>query len=157
MSFSGHGSGVLDWVSPLQERAIDVAVWMGVSGAFLWVFIWSLRGTLKVRNLSFLGSDEMDNLLKDHSKWARACRSTGDEPRDLPLFSFISPWAEECMQGIVRQLFHPFASATGSDELQGLSSAWTYQTPRPAVSQTASSLNARANCRPTISPFCAIK
>ena len=36
-------------------------------GAFLWVFIWSLRGTLKLRNLSFLGSDRMDNLLKAHS------------------------------------------------------------------------------------------
>jgi hypothetical protein len=38
----------------------------GVRGAFLWLFIWSLRGTLKLRNLSFLGSDQMDNLLKDH-------------------------------------------------------------------------------------------
>jgi hypothetical protein len=33
----------------------------------LWTFIWSLLGTLKLRNLSFLGSDQMDNLLKDHS------------------------------------------------------------------------------------------
>jgi hypothetical protein len=32
----------------------------------LWTFIWSLPGTLKLRNLSFLGSDQMDNLLKDH-------------------------------------------------------------------------------------------
>jgi len=32
----------------------------------LWLFIWSLRGTLKLRNLSFLGSDQMNNLLKDH-------------------------------------------------------------------------------------------
>jgi hypothetical protein len=32
----------------------------------LWLFIWSLRGTLKLRNLSFFGSDQMDNLLKDH-------------------------------------------------------------------------------------------
>src|SRR3984893_9994777 len=40
---------------------------LGVRGAFLWLFIWSLRGTLKLRNLSFLGSDQMDNLLKDHS------------------------------------------------------------------------------------------
>jgi hypothetical protein len=39
----------------------------GVRGAFLWLFIWSLRGTLKLRNLSFLGSDQMDNLLKDHN------------------------------------------------------------------------------------------
>jgi hypothetical protein len=39
---------------------------LGVRGAFLWLFIWSLRGTLKLRNLSFLGSDQMDNLLKDH-------------------------------------------------------------------------------------------
>src|ERR1700733_968133 len=38
----------------------------GVRGAFLWLFIWSLRGTLKLRNLSFLGSDQMDNLLKAH-------------------------------------------------------------------------------------------
>jgi hypothetical protein len=37
---------------------------LGVRGAFLWLFIWSLRGTLKLRNLSFLGSDQMDNLLK---------------------------------------------------------------------------------------------
>jgi hypothetical protein len=33
----------------------------------LWLFIWSLRGTLKLRNLSFLGSDQMDNLLKAHT------------------------------------------------------------------------------------------
>lgn len=39
----------------------------GVRGAFLWVFIWSLRGTLKLRSLSFLGSDQMDNLLKAHT------------------------------------------------------------------------------------------
>jgi hypothetical protein len=32
----------------------------------LWLFIWSLPGTLKLRNLSFLGSDQMDNLLKAH-------------------------------------------------------------------------------------------
>src|SRR5882757_4341752 len=35
--------------------------------AFLWTFIWSLHGTLKLHNLSFLGSDQMDNLLKDHT------------------------------------------------------------------------------------------
>ena len=29
--------------------------------------LWSLPGTLKLRNLSFLGSDQMDNLLKDHT------------------------------------------------------------------------------------------
>lgn len=28
--------------------------------------VLNLRGTLKLRNLSFLGSDQMDNLLKDH-------------------------------------------------------------------------------------------
>jgi hypothetical protein len=39
----------------------------GVRGAFLWLFIWSLRGKLKLRNLSFLGSDQMDNLLKAHN------------------------------------------------------------------------------------------
>jgi hypothetical protein len=39
----------------------------GVRGAFLWLFIWSFRGTLKLRNLSFLGSDQMDNLLKAHN------------------------------------------------------------------------------------------
>src|SRR6185437_10413222 len=33
---------------------------LGVKGAFLWTFIWSLRGTLKLRNLSFLGSDQME-------------------------------------------------------------------------------------------------
>jgi len=31
------------------------------------MFIWSLLGKLELRNLSFLGSDQMDNLLKDHS------------------------------------------------------------------------------------------
>jgi hypothetical protein len=31
------------------------------------MFIWSLLGILKLRNLSFLGSDQMDNLLKDHT------------------------------------------------------------------------------------------
>jgi hypothetical protein len=40
---------------------------LGVRGAFLWLFIWSLPGTLTLRNLSFLGSDQMDNLLKAHS------------------------------------------------------------------------------------------
>src|SRR5712671_2158656 len=39
----------------------------GVRGAFLWVSIRSLLGTLKLRNLSFLGPDRMDNLLKAHS------------------------------------------------------------------------------------------
>ena len=29
---------------------------------FLWMFIWSLRGKLKLANLSVLGSDRMDNL-----------------------------------------------------------------------------------------------
>jgi hypothetical protein len=33
----------------------------------LWTFIWSFPGTLKLRNLSFLGSDQMDNLLRDQS------------------------------------------------------------------------------------------
>jgi hypothetical protein len=33
----------------------------------LWLFIWSLRGTLMLRNLRFLGSDQMDNLLKAHT------------------------------------------------------------------------------------------
>jgi len=41
---------------------------LGVKGAFLWTFIWSLLGTLKLRNLSFLGSDQMDNLLTDHTR-----------------------------------------------------------------------------------------
>lgn len=39
----------------------------GIIGAFLWTSIGTLLGTLKLRNLSFLGSDQMDNLLKDHS------------------------------------------------------------------------------------------
>jgi hypothetical protein len=30
------------------------------------MFIRSLRGTLKLRNLSFLGPDRVDNLLKAH-------------------------------------------------------------------------------------------
>ncbi|MGY3362199.1 hypothetical protein ACVWZK_008862 [Bradyrhizobium sp. GM0.4] len=32
----------------------------------MWLLIWAFRGTLKLRNFSFLGSDQMDNLLKDH-------------------------------------------------------------------------------------------
>jgi hypothetical protein len=40
---------------------------LGVRGAFLWVFIWSLRGTLKLRKLSLVGPDQMDNLLKAHT------------------------------------------------------------------------------------------
>jgi hypothetical protein len=45
----------------------------GVRGAVLWLFIWSLRGTLKLRNLSFLGSDQMDNLLKAKPAASNAC------------------------------------------------------------------------------------
>lgn len=37
-----------------------------ISRAFLCTFIWSLLGRLKLRNLSFLGSDQMDNLMRDH-------------------------------------------------------------------------------------------
>jgi intracellular sulfur oxidation DsrE/DsrF family protein len=40
---------------------------LGVKRAFLWLFIWSLWGILKLRDLSFLGSDQLDNLLKDHT------------------------------------------------------------------------------------------
>lgn len=44
---------------------------LGVKGPFLWTFIWSLLGTLKLRNLSFLGSEQMDNLLRDQT-WPTA-------------------------------------------------------------------------------------
>ncbi|MGX1053079.1 hypothetical protein AB7M74_004031 [Bradyrhizobium japonicum] len=37
----------------------------------MWTFIWSLLGTLKLRNLSFLGSEQMDNLLRDQT-WPTA-------------------------------------------------------------------------------------
>jgi hypothetical protein len=50
------------WLSPPSATLRTIA-----KGAFLWTFIWSLLRTLKLRNLSFLGSDQMDNLLKDHS------------------------------------------------------------------------------------------
>ncbi|MGY4331097.1 hypothetical protein ACVWWG_005514 [Bradyrhizobium sp. LB7.2] len=56
------------WVSPPSTTLRTIASRpLGVKGAFLWTFIWSLLGTLKLRNLSFLGSGQMDNLLKDHS------------------------------------------------------------------------------------------
>jgi hypothetical protein len=64
---------VLNWraaaalLSPAATLRTMASRPFGVSGAFLWVFIWSLGGTLKLRNLSFLGSDQMDNLLKAHS------------------------------------------------------------------------------------------
>src|SRR6202030_3465280 len=50
----------------ITARTIDSRPF-DVREAFLWLFIWSLRRTLKLRNLSFLGSDQMDNLLKAHS------------------------------------------------------------------------------------------
>ena len=37
---------------------------LGVKGAFLWTFHLVSLGTLKLRNLGFLGSDQMDNLLR---------------------------------------------------------------------------------------------
>jgi len=53
-------------LSPASTHRTMASRPFGVRGAFLWLFIWSLRGTLKLRNLSFLGSDQMDNLLKAH-------------------------------------------------------------------------------------------
>ena len=53
-------------LSPASTHRTMASRPFGVRGAFLWLFIWSLRGTRKLRNLSFLGSDQMDNLLKDH-------------------------------------------------------------------------------------------
>jgi hypothetical protein len=53
-------------LSPASTHRTMVSRPFGVREAFLWLFIWSLRGTLKLRNLSFLGSDQMDNLLKAH-------------------------------------------------------------------------------------------
>src|ERR1700738_5412383 len=40
---------------------------IGVRRALLWMFIRSSSGTLKLRNLSFLDPDRMDNLWKAHS------------------------------------------------------------------------------------------
>ena len=62
---------VLNWraaasLSPAATLHTIASRPFGVRGAFLWVLIWSLRGTLKLRNLSFLGSDQMDNILKAH-------------------------------------------------------------------------------------------
>jgi hypothetical protein len=64
---------VLNWraaaalLNPASTQRAMASRPFGVRGAFLWLFIWSLRGTLKLRNLSFLGSVQMDNLLKAHS------------------------------------------------------------------------------------------
>jgi hypothetical protein len=56
------------WLSPPSTTLRTIASRpLGVKGAFLWTFVWSLRGTLKLRNLNFLGSDQMDNLLTDQS------------------------------------------------------------------------------------------
>ncbi|OKO78672.1 hypothetical protein AC630_18690 [Bradyrhizobium sp. AS23.2] len=61
-------SAAAAWFSPPSTTLRTIASRpLGVKGAFLWTFIWSLLGTLKLRNLSFLGSDQMDNLLKDHT------------------------------------------------------------------------------------------
>src|SRR3954451_14964501 len=60
-----HAAAVL--LSPASTNRTMASRPFGVRGAFLWLFIWSLRETLKLRNLSFLGSDQMDNLLKAHS------------------------------------------------------------------------------------------
>jgi hypothetical protein len=63
-----NSSAAAAWVNPPWTTLRTIASRpLGVKGAFLWTFIWSLLGTLKLRNLSFLGSDQMDNLLKDHS------------------------------------------------------------------------------------------
>jgi hypothetical protein len=40
---------------------------IGVRRALLWMFIRSSSGTLKLRNLSFLDPDRMDNLWNAHS------------------------------------------------------------------------------------------
>lgn len=53
-------------LSPASTHRTIASRPFGVRGAFLWLFIWSLRGKLKLRNLSFFGSDQMDNLLKAH-------------------------------------------------------------------------------------------
>jgi hypothetical protein len=56
------------WLNPPSTTLRTIASRpLGVKGAFLWTFIWSLLGTLKLRNLSFLGSDQMDNRLRDHT------------------------------------------------------------------------------------------
>jgi len=49
------------------QWSLDVTGAPRVSGSFLWMIIWSLPGTLKLRNLRFLGSDPMDNLPKEHT------------------------------------------------------------------------------------------
>ena len=43
-----------------------------------------LPGTLKLRNLSFLGSDRMDNLLKHHSQSAPEAARIPAKSRSLP-------------------------------------------------------------------------
>lgn len=51
--------------SPLNMADTNRSRPNGVKRAFLWMFIRSLLG-LKLRNLSFLGPDRMDNLLRAH-------------------------------------------------------------------------------------------
>ena len=55
-------SGVCPLSTPFTTRSRP----SGVSRAFLWMFIRSSEESLMSRNLSFLGSDRMDNLLKAH-------------------------------------------------------------------------------------------
>jgi hypothetical protein len=56
------------WLNPPSTTLRTIASRpLGVKGAFLWTFIWSFPGTLKLRNLSFLGQNRMDNLMKAHS------------------------------------------------------------------------------------------
>ena len=56
LTISLHEQTVLFWLFWLRHSR------RSCKRAFLWMFIRSLRGTLKLRNLSFLGSDRMDNL-----------------------------------------------------------------------------------------------
>jgi hypothetical protein len=65
--FHGHRRAAAALLSPAPTHRTMASRPFGVRQAFLWLFIWSLRGTLKLRNFSFLGSDKMDNLLKAHS------------------------------------------------------------------------------------------
>src|SRR6202049_1932763 len=63
---------VLTWraaaalLSPASTHRTMASRPFGVREAFLWLVLSSLTRTLTVLHISFHGSDQMDNLLKDH-------------------------------------------------------------------------------------------
>ena len=62
------GRAAASGVWPLSTCRTNRSRPIGVKRAFLWMFIRSSPRALKLRNLSFLGPDRMDNLWKAHSE-----------------------------------------------------------------------------------------